>query len=674
MLWLLGILGIFASLAIAHGVAYKLASFRDCQPGRAREVMPTLIDEEDPRGDAGQRWRDRVRRAERRLLEHFDGDGDIRAVSATQLAREVGEISVVVEAALERMREEIPCRLQVTRSGELLHDFDAADLDELRKRRRQGLPFRFLVFSLAVMANISALWPVLMVLFVSIITLELLITMPQGQAIVYGFTGILIVGGVMISAWVGSLLIRAFLTPLIPSPPLDYAGSPGRGVGLSRSRKSRLFPMLGARTSSRRSGGGGGGGGGLIQGAFILFFIALVVACLFTIFVWLRGLYRAVSGRDDKRERFGPSAWTRLMDDTDWYERYLPTNDLVSRMVRSIRRALRRRRPGDLQLAGRVVERAKQLGGRVSALDIALHEALDPAEVAEVGAQLCQRFDGEIQIADNGELLFDFDPQILEDTELATGPVYEFLVRDGHQPNQLRRQLDYPGMKLPVNMVGLQYIHIRAADFLVGGSLMMFLTSLYVFNVLDPMQLQGETLAIPPAMASTLWQFGPLITALTLLFATGTVCLATTARYLAKSLAVQGVQRDARRAYAHALRHAIEDQQESLDMSPWINQLRLSFSELDDVFDHEFFYAEYVGLLMDFELDEGIEFDDAGAMKPLSLAPLKERMEVARHGRSTDLENMPTHGEPQFPDIDREREDEVVFDSKITPEKVRALG
>ena len=688
--WLIGIFGFVVALMVAHTVAYRIANFRTCEIGRGRDVMPTIAREEPDDTHRPDGWINRVRGVEKKLLDHFQGD--VLEARASVLARDLGVMPILVDAALERMREEIPCRLRVTRDGELLHDFAAEHLDELRQRRRRSLPFRILLVTLSTLANISAIWPVLMIFFIGIAALDFVFSAEIAAALVFGLLGFVIVSAILLSAFAGSYVIRLFLTPLLPSPPLDYAQTPKRASNTMWWGKRILSGYLtalgikyhrtGIRYSSRTSTNRGQAGGalGLVKVFMGIFLFIMVFASLFTIFVWGRGVYRAVTEGPDETEKFGPSSWTQLPDEADWYERFLPTNDLVSRMLRSIRRVLKRRRPGDLQLVGRMVELARTHGGRLTGLDIALAEALDPAEVAEVGAEMTRRFDGEIRIADNGELIFELDEDEVDDATVPTGPVYEYVERPGPNPGELRRRITHPGMKLPVNMVGLKYVHIRAADFLVGGAMMMFATSLYVFQGLDPMGFELGILSLSQAAANQLWAFGPLISLVAFLFAVGTTSLATTARYLAKSQAIEGVQRDARRVYAHAIRDAVEAGDETFDPSPWVDQMKMAFEMVHETFDRDFFQDECIGILVDFDLDDQIEFDGRHRLMPIDLEPLRQRLTGARSGPSEDLQGFPelddtvTDQDSDETADDEGDDDEVVFETETSPDRIRALG
>lgn len=404
-------------------------------------------------------------------------------------------------------------------------------------------------------------------------------------------------------------------------------------------------------------------------GPYIIFaavYLILATVCLFTVYVWVRGMVRAFTNRDDPAEEYGPAKWIRHLVVLDWFERFIPTNDLISRMIRALRRTLFQRRPSDLQLLGRMLRNSPMEGHQLSALDMALAEALDPAEVAEVGAELCRRTDGKAHVTDEGELIFELDGETLKKTYFPEGPTYEFLERNGSSPNELRRRIEFPGMKLPINMVGLKYAHLKASNFLVGGSILMFLTTVFVLTAVDATTFEGVLPASIFASAELLWSSPAvfIVGALTWMTALGTVCLAVMTRYLVSASVVEGVQRDARRVFAHALRDAVNQRESTVNMNQWIRQLELVFEKVDSRFDAEFFREECVGILIDFDLHEEVDIDESGALEPIDIGPLRQRIQGIRHAMS-----------PGFGKWDEEEEDDddVLFESLVEHDEIRAL-
>ncbi|MFB6376018.1 MAG: hypothetical protein ABEN55_23525, partial [Bradymonadaceae bacterium] len=132
------------SILLAHFVGWTLVETLDVEPGHIRDVMPTIPVAPLQEGKAGRRWRQSVRRVEERLLERF-GDG-VTEISAEELAAQLSEDRRVVAGALERMREEVDCRIQVTQSGKILHDFSADQIGQLKQKRAESLPTKLFMF------------------------------------------------------------------------------------------------------------------------------------------------------------------------------------------------------------------------------------------------------------------------------------------------------------------------------------------------------------------------------------------------------------------------------------------------------------------------------------------------------------------------------------------------
>ena len=669
MPWPVALFAIAAIFVIAHLLGRKLAQYRQCQVGWGREVMPTFVRRRRKKRGDEKEWNERVRRAEQKILDRYDGD--IRAATASGLAVELSELPVVMEAALDHMRQEIPCRLSVTSAGELVHDFDALHLDALRGlKKKRGLKRTGLRF-VALMANISAVWPVVIVAMMALAAFYTIFSNSLddfSDNFAYAFFGVLIVAAGVISAWALSGVLKFIARPFGMSLPLDYAHTPRRvenplpGSDRWSHFLSNRSPRKSRSASSRgvRSEGGMGAGPYMI---FLAIYAVLATVCLFTVYVWVRGMIRAVRGRDEPTEEYGPAAWIRHLEEVDWFERFIPTNDLISRMVRALRRTLFQRRPSDLQLLGRILNNGPLDHCRISALDIALSEALDPAEVAEVGVELCHRLDGEVHVTDEGEMIFEFDAQELKTSYFPDGPIYEFLERRGPLPTDLRRRIEFPGMKLPVNLVGLKYAHLKASNFLIGGAILMFLATLYVITSVDPGVFEGALPTTLFSLTQLFWQFGTVAVGLMWIVTLGTVCLAVTTRYLAAAAAIEGVQRDARRVFAHVLADALSVREKTLDMNPWIRQLRGLFEKIDSRFDEDFFRKECVALLEDFGLHDEIDTEESKALESVDIRRLHRRIKTIRQATSSEL----SWADEDFDD------DDILFEALVDHDDIRAL-
>src|SRR5690606_19538479 len=129
MLWIAIAIVAFAPL-VAHLLGRALAGVLSAPPGRIADFMPTIPDHKVGRGRVLARFEQRRRRVERAFIRQYAETG-VDAVDPQRLAATLQDDVEVVEALLAHLRESIPCRLQVTRDGRLLHTFAAADLQRL---------------------------------------------------------------------------------------------------------------------------------------------------------------------------------------------------------------------------------------------------------------------------------------------------------------------------------------------------------------------------------------------------------------------------------------------------------------------------------------------------------------------------------------------------------------
>jgi hypothetical protein len=147
-------------------------------------------------------------------------------VDGRALAAEHGLDPAGVEAALSRIRAEVPCRLRVTASGRLLHDFAPADLARLARGRVLGLPGRAALFALVALANAGAAWPLALSAVIGTLTLgEMCTASSDGDVVLYGLAGLLLIALALGLTFGLGLLADAVLMPLAPGPrAADLAG------------------------------------------------------------------------------------------------------------------------------------------------------------------------------------------------------------------------------------------------------------------------------------------------------------------------------------------------------------------------------------------------------------------------------------------------------------------
>lgn len=668
-------------LVIAHTVGSAFARSLEVQPGHGREVMPSLPVAPTQRGRAAVRFQNSVVRVERLLLREFSGG--VQAAEATALAGQLNEDPIVVSAALERMREEIPCRMQITASGKIRHDFAAEDVAALRTRRRAWLPVRLMVFGLAGLANIGAIWPVLLILTLALWTLDVAVSNASETAVHLGGAGLIAILVAFAAAMGVSWAIHFLLTPLISAPRLGEAvvdlsiprrwsdtkrANPGwrSWFGGSRDRRRRrgTFWWFGGSSSSRSSSSSSGdsdsGGGGAGQAIIIIIAIAIIVLCTIALYVWLRGLWRALSSDERELERMSPSLWVRTAVAVDTFERYIPTNDLVGRVYRALSRAHSRRRPVDEDLGPRVLLLAAHREGRVSTLDIALAEGLDLDEAAEVGSRLSALVGGRILLSDIGDLVFEFPPQVL--TEIDATPDEdmwaEYLDPDPIIGRTKRRGLQKP-RELPVNLVGLTHSHIVATDRLVGGTLLMAVSGMILLNY--PGLLQFQLFAPLTGVLTALSTIATPLTLVLFAFAVGAMCLSASARYTARAVAIHGVRRDARRATFDVIRGALADGMDRVDLTALPDQLVRVFEPAWDDVSETMMQKEVHGVLVDLDLEPAL---DAGGRLEVDLTALRRRKETAY-----------ATAEAVFDETSLDvGDDAVVFETEVSHDRVKVLA
>lgn len=664
---------ILAGFVIAHVVGLSLSRRMSVRPGHAREVMPTLPVAPVSKGlGAEQRWNASIRRVEEKLIKEFENG--VEGAEASVLAGQIGEDETLVDAALERLREEIPCRLRITQSGRMLHDFDGEDIRALARMRTASWPLRASVFVLAALANVGAIWPVILMLTLALVTLNAVMgTATSAEGEIVGVAGLLYIAAAGFGAVALSLVARLLLTPLISVPKIGPSGTqdtvperwhqtpaPGNAwyyfdIPFWSSRGS-----LGSGSSSSSSSGGGfdvdlDDAG---QAIVIVLLVIVIAVCTIAIAIWARGLWFALMRRDDELERVSPGFWVRTAERLDAFERYMPTNDLVGRMARSLRRAYAHRRPMDADLGARVLALASHCNYQPSTIDISLNEGLDAHEAAEVGSRLCGIVGGQIGVTDEGDLIFALPPHVVDE------------VRAGLDDDLWAEYLDYEGMSLtrrksqqpdslPLNMVGITKGHLDASSRLVGGTLLMVVSTLIFLNPSNGL-VEGYFGAVPTWLTASL----AIIVGL---FAMGTIALTTAVRYTAEASTIVGVRRDSRRAAFYAIRRAIERGEPTLDLEQIANKVEYAFRPAWNAIERDDVIKEIEGVLIDLDLSPSLE---AGGSLVVDLAPLRRRIDAARRANVEDVlsgVSLPD-AEVVFGD------DAVVFDTQIEHDRISVLA
>lgn len=654
MLFTSGCIAFVVGLVLAHLAGMRLASRLDVRPGHVRRAMPTLPLQQYA---VGARWSRGLRRVERALLPILRAEP--AGVEAAPLAGRIDEPLALVVAVLERLREEVPCRLRVTRSGRILHDFEPAALAELASRRRRTRPWLLLVYLLGLFSNLGAAWPVITILFVASSTLGQVLRGGQ-DATTIGLIGLLSLAGlVLLTVGVGYAM-TGLLRPLRAGPKLGQAevpeGQPDRfETGASWGA---VFGWNDGRRKRRSSASGGSSssdGNNLGQAIIIAVLVAIIAAALVVIYIWARGIWRAISARRRAIDST-PSRWVRERATVDTFERFVPTNDLVGRLSGALRRLLARRRPMDEDLGPRVLVRAARRSGHVTALEIALAEGLDLAEAVEVGTRLCTALDGRIQAID-GEVVFSFPARVLAQVWAGEDPNLwaEFLTFEQRGPT-LRRRPEQAGDRLPVNLVGLRAGHLEAASRLAAGAWLMAATGLTLFVADLPAGWNRYTLGIPE-WAHGLSAGGRVALVLILCgFAMATTILAAAAHYATRVEAILGIRRDARRA---AFQEIVELCRHSdaavIDLRDQVRRLEREFSLAWPKLPDGLLSAEMIGVAADLDLAPG---DVEGVWQ---IDALRER--IARAAAV----------EPEPVEAAAPADDPVIFDTQVELDRITAL-
>ena len=621
---------ILASLAIAlilaHLIGRKVFRVLSISAGHGRRIMPTVPSHQpEEQGRPGAAMRAAIRDVEAKLIDLFQGG--VEAVEAAPLAAQLQTPVEWVEAALDRLRQEVPCRIRVTESGRMLHDFAAEEIAELKRRKSRAKPLKAGLFLLAICANAGTIWPVVTVLLLAGTSLAAMFAAFDYRV---GLAGFFALGVVVVGTIIVGYIFNALLTPTVSGPGLGPAiprQPTERRQSLRRHRESNdaesvknrwtfgwfadVLLASGRRSrSSRSSSSRDGGAGQLILIIIVaILLLAVIALCLSTLFVWLRGLYRAITSDEDLSQT-SPTSWVRLQERVDRLEKLLPTTDLVGRIWRALRRVLTRRRPVDGEMGRRILARAEANGGTVSSIEITLHEALDPYEAVEAGVRLCQRAGGDITVLEHGEVAFTFpDASAGEEPPEEDQNLWaEYLTFDQDGPD-VRRDPAQPKDSVPVNLVGLRLGHLEGAARLVAGSWLMVVFVAVVCSLTGPSDFAAYLLESPDAASGDYAQWGYLAIGLTALFATATTVLAAVTSYTAAATAQHGLQRDARRAAFQEIMEHLDAGRGSINLDEQSRNVAKALSPAWPKIDHALIDSEMLGVAVDLELEPTPEIE-----------------------------------------------------------------
>ena len=446
---------------------------------------------------------------------------------------------------LARLRTRVPCRLQVTANGLLLHHFAVADIERLRSARRLGLGRRLLWWLFALAANFGATWLIVVGLWTGFRTLAamgdpegrgMLATAAQGLYFMVLLIALSIGAAYLVQVLVGPWRPDPKLAPALRDAPDDEPDAQGKPT-TSRTSRAVDRTILDIIEVAFRSGPVA-----ILFLIVISLILALMAGGLFLAYLWARGLWRATAQLGEPERDVSPRRWILTARKSPVIDTFMPTNELAMRIVRALQRAFAGKN-ADEGLPQRILNLAAQLGGSVSVVDLILTQGLAPQEALNVGAQLCARAGGEVLVSHAGDVDFRFPPEALRDCQPARPPPqFEYL-------NLAREE---PLYATPLNVPGLTADHIAGAARLAGGP----------FATLVVLAVAG------PVWGLTSHLFGPerFVAAGFCLLAPGTMMLAAAARALAGVSAHQGLLRDARRAALWQVEQGLA--QQAVDVDP----------------------------------------------------------------------------------------------------------
>jgi hypothetical protein len=419
---------------------------------------------------------------------------------------------------------------------------------------------------------------------------------------------------------------------------------------------SSWFSSSSSSSSSSVSSGGGGfdldlddAGEGIVVVLLVVVLVAILAAALSLVFIWARGIWRAVGRLGEPPPTISPTIWVRTTHAVDKWERFIPTNDLVVRTLHALRRFFNHRSPPDEDLAARVLILARRHGGKVSALQIMLAEGMDMDGACEVGSRLCGLLGGQILVTEAGELAFAFQPSMLEriSGELDEDMWAEYI--DFIELKMTRRP-GQPDDAVPVNIVGISKTHLNSTNRLVAGTYIMAACAIVFF-----VEFLGNVGAHPT--------LGALASLGAVGMALGAASLGTAARYSAREAAVHGIRRDIRRAVFYRVALMTSWREDYVDLRPLPRQLMETIKPAWRWVSEDLIAAEIRGAVIDLDLDVSEHPDHAG-QEVYSLARFYERLDAPAEDFAFDEVTL---------DFDAS-DDAVVFDTQIKHDHVTALG
>lgn len=555
-----------AAPLMAHAAAWWVRKVLATQGSTARPHMPTLPEQAQDQGTPAARFDRTLDRTLGVVLAALLQKPD--DVQADSLAERTGQDPELVRAALDRLRTRVRCRMRVLASGRIVYDFRTADLQRFRRSRALGLPSRMLWLLLGLVVNVGAAWPLLASLVVGAATLERMLEADgDDQRVIAGLIGLGAILATFAVDWLAGKLVAGMMHLGRGRPPrLRDAlapDGPTRKKERLEARRLRKQAKVDRQLAEPQKKGSwdlgdlsglgdldGEGCGVMAVLILVALLLAAVAGALTGLALWVRGLWRTLAKPEPWPAEVAPGIWVRDGRSLETVAALVPTSDVASALLKALRHGMRRRRPGDQDLARRVLARARHRQGSISALELALDEGVDLDEAVRVGARLAGLHGGEVHVTPSGELDFRFPPTPTD----SDAPEVEPVPPEALEPPGTRDE--QPGVR--VNVPGLTLSHLRAGERLAAGTLVTaaLLVAAAHELMLRGMPKTGEVLDLAlPVLAATVF-----------------AVLGAT-RALVDANAALGVRRDARREAYATLRRALDGGVRHVDAQPLGSEL-----------------------------------------------------------------------------------------------------
>ncbi len=582
------------------------------------DTIPGLATHESGDGTAT----DAARRFDRSVDQTFDllanrllsGATNVRART---LAAELDLPLPVVATALDQLTDSAPYTLRVLDSGELSYEFAPGATGSIKGRTLLRWPARILWFCTACVANFGSMWPSVFIGATCFLVFSSALSTGGLEGALYG--SVFATLGGLLAYWVLTRLSGWLSTPMIATPD---PGPPHGQEDLELQereddRQSQEFGVFRARsgvhgvwkiyTSMVR---GLFRGRGDKRGAVVIIAISTLVALLALAVVsassWIGTLWKILSGRLPRLPETAPGAWVRQPQPVG--SPFLELSDeLALTLMSAVRRLILDRRPRDEALASRVVALAARQGGRVSGLDLIIHEGFDEAEAITVAARVTGQVGGHIRVSEAGDVDCIFETPRGVNPNVAPAPLEAIELRG--------KTVHVLSEAIPVNVPGVNRYRLDAALNMATGAALAAIS----VGLLAPAGLLGAVaFGAVSAVALCTW------------------ALVGASRYGARESARAGLLRDARRGALALLRIHLARAPDRVPRSVFSDLVQI-LDELDPDNGPEMVWAEIDLALSDAGVELALD-GESGEELAYDLRPLRERLQSLEDLRGQEVE------------------------------------